>query len=319
MDGNSDPRPSAPNEMDDMNRIKMNEANSTDILKMNKSQNPEIIDLHHLNPALTEIPLIDYSKVRELYLFRNKISVIDFPPSPTVSKESEYKDKEHEESQYQEMEILDLSDNKVKEATDLSKLKNLRTLDLSFNLLESVPDSHWLPSNISELYLHCNDICDSYEACRSCESNSISSNNSINSNSNTSERREYVIDSPTLKKLDLASNSLHHIPTLLTPLLEELYISSNHLVSLPGELKNLENLRILGVENNHFTHLDCADLPVSIDSLILSDNSGLVEIRNVHLLENLRYLDVEHTRICEGDRLFGDLKGVEVLYKPVVD
>lgn len=232
----------------------------------------EVLDLNHQIPALIEIPLIE-QHIKEIYLFRNKISIIQF---------------KNNLNELINLNKIDLSDNKIKNLIDFSDIPNLHTLDLSFNLLESIPLK--ISDVAKEIYLHCNDITDSNELCYICDTSS---------NNKEIEYFEYKIKSLNLKKLDLASNSLHKFPILETPNLEELYISSNHLTEIPNFFKNLKNLKILGIEKNHFIEIDCSILPNSIESLILSDNNELKKLKNIDLLINLTYLDIENTKISE--------------------
>ncbi|KAF7701595.1 Malignant fibrous histiocytoma-amplified sequence 1 like protein [Cucumispora dikerogammari] len=250
------------------------------------SNDNEILELNHQNPALVEIPPIPIH-IREAYFFRNKIFKIEFQNNLRDLKN---------------LERLDLSDNKIKHLIDFSDIPNLRTLDLSFNLVESIPEK--LSDVAEEIYLHCNDITDSTELCTVCEP--TVSHVDI-------EYYEYTFKSDKLKKLDLASNSLHKFPILNTPNLQELYISCNHLRDIPEFIKTLKNLKVISLENNHFEEIDCSSFPLSLTSLVLAGNRELQNIKNIELLKNLTYLDVENTRITELEA--GD--NVEVLIWPI--
>lgn len=262
---------------------------------MNENQNvildSEVMDLAHQNPPLIEIPEIQ-NHIKEVYLLRNKIKKIGFKNNP---------------KELPNLLKLDLSDNLITEIVDFRDLHNLKVLDLSFNLLTDFPEYF---SNAEEVYLHCNDICDSENYCIICEKDGINCEDE-HKKEMKSQSIDLKITNHNLKKFDIASNSLHKIPEINASNLIEFYAACNHLTEIPKNFKNShKKLKVLGLESNHFTSLDCADLPESLESLLLSENKNLKEIKNLDLLKNLTYLDIENTELLE----INAPKKVEILY-----
>lgn len=63
---------------------------------------------------------------------------------------------------------------------------------------------------------------------------------------------------PTLKHLDLGLNKLSALPAqllLCVPNLEHLFIDCNQIEYLPPELAELNNLRVVHLQSNHFSYV----------------------------------------------------------------
>lgn len=161
---------------------------------------------------------------------------------------------------------LDLYDNTIRKIEGLERVPNLRILDLSFNLIQrnTVP----LLPHLTELYLIGNDI-------------------------HTIEHMHL----PSLEKLDMAENGLKKIENLEgLKNLRELYLGCNRIEKIEN-VKHLVHLEVLDLQNNNLKEVDCADLPVSIKTLLLSSNPELVQIRNIGLLSKLDFLAINKTKL----------------------
>lgn len=171
---------------------------------------------------------------------------------------------------FESLEELDLYDNRITEIENLENMQSLKILDLSFNLIKqcNVP---CLPT-LKELYLIGNDI-------------------------HSIEKMELL----KLEKLDMAENAITAIENLENlPLLSELYLGSNRISEIP-DLTEHKNLKIIDLQNNKLSKVDCKYLPVTLKTLMLNDNSQLEEILNLHLLENLDLIGVVRTKILLRD------------------
>lgn len=161
---------------------------------------------------------------------------------------------------------LDMSDNKIK-YIQCKNIPNVLSLDLSYNLITNINN---LPSGLEELYLICNDI-----------------------------TKIENLHLPHLRILDLAVNEIKTIENLDNcPFLHELYLGSNQISELP-DLTHLKHLKTLDLQNNNLVKIDCKSLPVSLNQLLLSENSQLTEIININCLTNLNLLAIKKTLITD--------------------
>lgn len=166
------------------------------------------------------------------------------------------------------VEYLDLSDNRISEISDLENVPRLRVLDLSYNLITEISMPRM---ELEELYLISNDIA------------------SI-----------HGLDLPRIKKLDMAANDIRRIENLEgCATLEELYLGSNRIGVIEG-LEGLGCLAVLDLQNNDIEAVDCSVIPRSVEVLLLGENRDLKAVRNIELLENLRILGLEKTKVPEG-------------------
>lgn len=208
---------------------------------------------------LSEFPDIP-PHIISIILYRNKITCI--PPLNN------------------KIESLDLSDNLIKDISNVNQITSLKCLDVGYNLLSSISISL---HNLNELYLLCNDI------------------NNIK-----------CLDCPNLKKLDVGCNlinSLHHFKDLKN--LEEFYVGNNKISKDLKYLKGLSKLKVLGVQNNFLEEVDCLDLPETLETLLLSENRKLRGLFNIQMLKNLKYLELYKTEINE----IAGWDGLEIIYK----
>ncbi|KAI4291942.1 protein phosphatase 1 regulatory subunit 7 [Pancytospora philotis] len=167
------------------------------------------------------------------------------------------------------IENIDLSDNLIKDLAPLSALRRARIVDCSYNLVSSIPALD-LPE-LSELYLIANDI----------------------------ERIENI-RFPGLRKLDLASNSIRAIENIESAGIEELYLASNKIERVPS-LAHYDSLKVLDLQYNRLTELDCSLLPASLEILLLQGNSSLTTVTNLAHLSNLKMVNTGNTRLGSLD------------------
>ncbi|KAL0266133.1 UNVERIFIED_CONTAM: hypothetical protein PYX00_011849 [Menopon gallinae] len=164
------------------------------------------------------------------------------------------------------LEELDLYDNVIKKIEGLERVPSLRILDLSFNLIQrnTVP----LLPHLAELYLIGNDI--------------------------HKIERMYL---PSLEKLDMAENGLKRIENLEgLQRLRELYLGCNKIEKIEN-IKHLAYLEVLDLQNNCLLEVDCADIPVSVKTLLLSGNVDLVQIKNIGMLSKLDFVAINKTKL----------------------
>jgi protein phosphatase 1 regulatory subunit 7 len=195
---------------------------------------------------LKSIPAIP-EDCKKMIVYRNRIEEMEVDESQALS-------------------VLDLSDNQIRKIASLSKLPNLRILDLSFNLISSIDEL--ISERLEELYLISNDVV----------------------------KLENLF-LPNLRKLDVASNGIKKIENLENLIeLREHYLGNNHIESLEN-VKHLDKLEILGLQNNLFVQIDCKAVPQGLTSLILYENRRLEKIENLGYLKCLKYLDLEKTKV----------------------
>ncbi|AFN83664.1 hypothetical protein EROM_090470 [Encephalitozoon romaleae SJ-2008] len=163
------------------------------------------------------------------------------------------------------VEYLDLSDNRIREISDLENVPRLKILDLSYNLISDI----LIPRmDIEELYLISNDI------------------STIRG-----------LDLPRIKKLDLAVNDICRIENLGNCItLEELYLGSNRIRAVEG-LEDLTSLKILDLQNNELEVVDCSMIPSSVEVLLLGENRDLRVVEKTEHLPRLRILGLEKTSV----------------------
>jgi Leucine-rich repeat (LRR) protein len=165
-----------------------------------------------------------------------------------------------------QIEYLDISDNLIRSIGALSGLSRLTVLDAAYNLLSRISPLD-LPS-LKELYLMSNDILE------------IEHMNFKN-----------------LEKLDMANNNIKKIENLKCLQLKELYLGANKIIEIEN-IRHLSGLKILDLQFNAIETVDCAELPRSLEILLLQGNSNLHSIKNLDFLENLKILGIKNTKLA---------------------
>lgn len=165
------------------------------------------------------------------------------------------------------IEYIDLSDNLIKDATPLNDLKKADVIDCSYNLIEKIPVLRL--SAISELYFIANDI--------------VKIEN---------------INFGSLVKLDLAGNNIQKIENIEACKLEELFLASNKIEKIEN-ISHLSHLRVLDLQYNAITEVDCSVLPRSLEILMLQGNALLNKIKNLDGLKHLKTVNLKGTPMEE--------------------
>ncbi|KAJ3505604.1 hypothetical protein NLJ89_g7329 [Agrocybe chaxingu] len=171
--------------------------------------------------------------------------------------------------QLTKLEELDLYDNKIKgvgEALDnlyLTHMDDISVLDLSFNLLRSVPDRLEFLTSLDTIYFVQNKISKISGFTSCC----------------------------TLRSLELGGNRLRRIENLDDLVnLEELWLGKNKIAKLEG-LENLKKLKMLSLQSNRITKLEGLQELRDLDQLYLSHN-GIKRLEGLENNVQLTTLDV---------------------------
>ncbi|KAJ7170623.1 L domain-like protein [Mycena crocata] len=173
---------------------------------------------------------------------------------------------------------LDLYDNKVKHVgNSLDELSELSVLDLSFNLIRTVPEAlQHLPS-LQTVYFVQNRI------------------NKINN----------LHASTSLRSLELGGNKIRKIENLDALVnLEELWIGKNKITKLEN-LGTLKRLKILSLQSNRITKLEGLEELDTLEELYLSHNG-------VERLEGLEH-NLKLTTLDLGNNFIPELENISHL------
>ncbi|KAF9450342.1 L domain-like protein [Macrolepiota fuliginosa MF-IS2] len=162
------------------------------------------------------------------------------------------------------LEELDLYDNKIKHVGDaLDRSQNLTVVDLSFNLLRSVPDGLEHLKSLDTLYFVQNKI----------------------------SKITGLSHSVTLRSLELGGNRIRKIEGLDSLVnLEELWLGKNKITKLEG-FSTLKRLKILSLQSNRITKLENLEDLKELDQLYLSHN-GVERLEGLEHNTKLTTLDV---------------------------
>lgn len=168
---------------------------------------------------------------------------------------------------------------------DLQRFKNLKSLVLRQNLLESVGAVKYLPDDIEELDFYDNRI------------KHISS---------------YINEKTQLKSLDFSFNKIKNIKNVEDLVeLENLYFVQNkisHIVNLE-KMTKLKNLELGG---NRVSKIENLDTLVSLEQLWLGKNY-VRKFENLGALKNLKILSIQSNKITKLEGL-DELENLEELY-----
>lgn len=163
------------------------------------------------------------------------------------------------------LEYLDASDNEISNISPIDNLKALKILDCSYNLIRKIPVLSL--EHLEELYLIANDI-------------------------KTIENVSFA----KLIKLDLANNEIKTIENINAANLEELYLSTNKISNI-CDLTGFKRLKVLDLQYNDLTNLDCSLLPSTLEVLMLQGNTKLYLLENLDAIPNLKILSLKYTKV----------------------
>ncbi|CCH60166.1 hypothetical protein TBLA_0C03630 [Henningerozyma blattae CBS 6284] len=184
---------------------------------------------------------------------------------------------------------INLSHNKLLEITDLSSLKNLRTLNLRHNRITTVKTS---AINLQNLFLTDNRIStfdDALPKLRALElqENPITSitykdffpinmtNLSLKKAKLSSIPGELFLKLHRLQKLELSENNLTQLPKEISCLNKLVYLSvaRNKLEGLPTEFSKLKNLKSLDLHSNNIRNFILGTEDIELTYLNISSNA----------------------------------------------
>ncbi|KZS92389.1 putative SDS22-protein phosphatase 1 regulatory subunit 7 [Sistotremastrum niveocremeum HHB9708] len=170
---------------------------------------------------------------------------------------------------------LDLYDNKLKDIDDALDNLPLTSLDLSFNLLRSIPKGISTLTHLTTLYFVQNKI------------------SHIDGLGNLGA---------TLTSLELGGNRLRKIENLDALVnLEELWLGKNKIAKLEN-LHTLSKLKILSIQSNRLIKLEGLQALTSLRELYVSHN-GIERIEGLDSNLELRTLDVGSNRISKIENI----------------
>ncbi|KAJ3983948.1 L domain-like protein [Lentinula detonsa] len=205
--------------------------------------------VHSRIGSLNELHLARFANhLKRLCLRQNHISVLDPDVFQLLTK----------------LEELDLYDNKIKDPGHaLNHLSNLSVLDLSFNLLRSIPESISLLTSLKTIYFVQNRI-----------------------------SKITCLDNLTsLRSLELGGNRIRKIENLDALVnLEELWLGKNKITKLEN-ISKLQNMKILSIQSNRITVIEGLEELTNLEELYLSHN-GVKKLEGLDKNINLRTLDV---------------------------
>ncbi|VVT44054.1 uncharacterized protein SAPINGB_P000279 [Magnusiomyces paraingens] len=167
----------------------------------------------------------------------------------------------------EELEELDLYDNRISHINHLAQFKDLVQLDLSFNKIRLIKNIAHL-TKLTHLYV--------------CQ-NKISTIENISSLTH-------------LTYLELGANRIRNIEGLEKLVnLEQLWLGKNKITSLQG-LQGLTKLRVLSIQSNRIVKLEGLETLTSLEEFYISHN-GIEKLENLENNTKLRVLDVTANRL----------------------
>lgn len=220
-----------------------------DLLEDYLSDTDEIACIHSKVRSLANLNLQRFSKVKTLCLRQNEITKIQALPSTLVELDLYDNLIGHIDGLSDlDLDILDLSFNRIKHIKNISHLTKLSKLYLVQNKISKIENLEGL-QNLTMIELGANKI-------REIEGlETLTQLTELWLGKNKITHLKNLDQLSNLRILSIQSNRLTEISNLeaLTQL-EELYISHNGISSLTG-LQPLKKLRVLDISNNKITHL----------------------------------------------------------------
>ena len=196
---------------------------------------------------------------------------------------------------FENLQILNLSHNKISRIEGLDKLTNLQSLELSGNQITSIEGLDKL-TNLQTLNLFGNQIA-SIEGL-----DKLTNLQSLNLSGNQTTSIEGLDKLTNLQSLGLFGNQITSIEGLdkLTNL-QSLKLGGNQITSIEG-LDKLTNLQSLSLWNNQLTHIEGLDKLTNLQSLSLWNNQ-LTRIEELDKLVNLQSLNLSGNQITSIEGL----------------
>ncbi|KAG8821722.1 hypothetical protein FRC17_009742 [Serendipita sp. 399] len=192
------------------------------------------------------------------------------------------------------LEEVDFYDNRLKTLGNaLDGKESLRILDLSFNLLRSIPPELLNIPALQVVYFVQNKI-------------------------TKIEHLGHL--GPSLRSLELGSNRIRTIENLDSLVnLEELWLGKNKLTKIEN-LDNLQKLRLLSIQSNRITKIEGLDKLVNLEELYISHN-GLETIEGLENNTKLTTLDVGNNQITAVENIshLKDLQEFWASYNQISD
>ncbi|CUS20210.1 LAQU0S01e01486g1_1 [Lachancea quebecensis] len=221
----------------------------------------ESIDLVHLRiKSMEDLELQRFTKLKSLCLRQNLIesmSEVDVLPTETMVD-------------------IDLYDNKIKHiSSNVKKLTNLESLDLSFNKIKHIKNLETL-AKLENLFFVQNKI----------------------------SKVENLGKLKSLRNLELGGNQVHEIDEDslkgLTKL-EEIWLGKN-MISRLNNLHHLTQLRILSIQSNRLTKIEGLESLTNLEELYLSHNY-IKKIEGLDKNTKLTTLDITSNKITKVENV----------------
>uniref|UniRef100_A0A7S2QSU6 Protein kinase domain-containing protein n=1 Tax=Norrisiella sphaerica TaxID=552664 RepID=A0A7S2QSU6_9EUKA len=111
---------------------------------------------------------------------------------------------------------------------------------------------------------------------------------------------EAISKCSNLVKLDVGCNKLTDLPQSLAklPKLKILFATGNLIETIPKVLKDIKALTMISLMRNSLTRVDCEDLPLGTQWLIMTSNK-ISEIKNIGRLKKLQKCMLSHNQLKE--------------------
>ncbi|OAA34093.1 protein phosphatases PP1 regulatory subunit sds22 [Metarhizium rileyi] len=232
-----------------------------DLLESESSDTEEVMCSHARIGSISSLRLERFKSVARICLRQNSIQEIEgLAPLAATLKD------------------LDLYDNLISHMRGMDELKNIVSLDLSFNKIKHIKNiSHM--TKLKELFLVANKI----------------------------SKIEGLDTFQNLKSLELGSNRIRELRNLdKLESLEELWVAKNKITELTG-LGGLRSLRLLSIQSNRIKDLSPLKEVPHLEELYIAHNA-LESLEGIEGSTGLTILDISNNQIR-------NLKGLEGLAK----
>jgi leucine-rich repeat protein SHOC2 len=234
---------------------------------------------------------------------------IEFSLKTLIERKGEYYDKDN----LKNLKSLNLSGNLIETIPkEISELKNLESLDISGNQIKTIPKEFTELKNLKSLYLSRNKIdtiSKEFKELKNLKSLYLSGNLIETIPNEISELKN-------LESLDISGNQINTIPKEFTELknLKSLNLSRNKIDTIPEEFKELKNLEYLDISGNQIKTIpkEITELK-NLKSLYLSENQIFTIPKEFSELKNLKSLNLSGNLIETIPNEISELKNLESL------